>query len=571
VPGPAGIETFAWTGVYDRKPALGRGWRIATPTQFNEIAGQNGTSGSVRELVAISSRLRDGSARIEPMTDIADLVGERLMIGMTGATLTEADVAVFRETRAAGLILYRRNFENPAGLARMLDGLEEALGRRLLVATDHEGGRIVMLGRGTTIFPDNLALGTAGEETFAFKQGLIEGRELRRLGVDLNLGPCLDVLTDRYSPNIGIRSYGKDAGIVSRYGVARVRGMAKGGVSACAKHFPGKGHSPLDAHLRLPTIDSSPEEMRAIHVPPFVAAIAAGIESLMTSHPVYPQLDPGRVPATFSRRIVGDWLRGELGFGGVIVSDDLEMGAVTETCPIGEASVRAAAAGHDLLLVCHTAPAQRAAAAALVDAYRRRQLPLEECEAAAERVRRLRLARTARREGGEPATEPEGRPLARAIATRAVTAVGRGAPDLGRALNGRVHVVFPRFSDLAARITIEPEVTDECAWVRGAFGAVGITPGVSVVGMEPKPEEIDAAAEQAAGADATVLFLFDAHLYPSNRALLDALQARARRLAVALLRDPYDAALLRPGVRGVTAYGFRTCQLEAVVARLAHP
>jgi beta-N-acetylhexosaminidase len=514
--------------------------------------------------------LGQASVRIGGVTDIADLVGERLMIGLAGPTLTDADVAVFRETRAAGLILYRRNFEGPAALAALLDGLESTLGRRLLVATDHEGGRIVMLGRGTTIFPDNLALGTAGDEAFAFKQGLFEARELRRLGVDFNLGPCLDVLTERYSPNIGIRSYGKDPKIVSRYGVARIRGMAKGGLSACAKHFPGKGHSPLDAHLRLPTIDSSPEEMRATHLPPFIDAIAAGIEALMTSHPVYPQLDPSGVPATFSRRIVGDWLRGELGFGGVIVSDDLEMGAVSEACPIGEATVRTAAAGHDLLLVCHTGPAQRAAAAALVAAYRERRLPLDECEAAAARVRRLRLARSARREGGEPAPEPDGRPLAQAIATRAVTEVGRGAPDLSRALNGQVHVVFPRFSDLAPRITIEPEVADERGWVGGVFGAAGITPQVSVVGIEPKPEEIDAAAERAAGADATVLFLFDAHLYPSNRALLDALQARARRLAVVLLRDPYDAALLKPGVRGLTAYGFRKCQLDAVVARLTH-
>jgi beta-N-acetylhexosaminidase len=505
------------------------------------------------------------------VTEIADLVGERLMIGLAGPTLTDADVQVFRETRAAGLILYRRNFEGPAALAILLDSLESALGRRLLVATDHEGGRIVMLGRGTTIFPDNLAMGTAGEEAFAFKQGLYEGRELRRLGIDLNLGPCLDVLTDRYSPNIGIRSYGKDPKIVSRYGVARIRGMAKGGVSACAKHFPGKGHSPLDAHLRLPTIDSSPEDMRAIHLPPFVEAIAAGIESLMTSHPVYPQLDPSGVPATFSRRIVGDWLRGELGFDGAIVSDDLEMGAVSETCPIGEAAVRTAAAGHDLLLVCHTAPAQRAAAAALVAAYREGRLPLAECEAAAARVRRLRLARTARREGGEPEPERDGRPLAQAVATRAVTEVGRGAPDLGRALNGRVHVVFPRFSDLAPRITIEPEVADERGWVHAAFAAGGIVPGVTIVGIEPTPEEIAEAAEQAAAADAAVLFLFDAHLYPSNRALLDAVQSRARRLAVLLLRDPYDAALLAPGVRGLTAYGFRKCQLDAVVARLIHP
>src|SRR5712664_4204453 len=167
------------------------------------------------------------------------------MFGLSGPRLTDADVRLFRDTRAAGLILYRRNFETPEQHGRLLRDLESALGRRLLVATDHEGGRIVMLGRATTIFPDNLALGTAGEEAFAHRQGVFEGRELRRLGVDVNFAPVLDVLTDRYSPNIGIRSYGKDPALVARYGAARIRGLQAAGVSACAKHFPGKGHAPL--------------------------------------------------------------------------------------------------------------------------------------------------------------------------------------------------------------------------------------------------------------------------------------------------------------------------------------
>src|SRR2546426_5456589 len=378
------------------------------------------------------------------------------MFGLPGPTLRDEDVRLFKDTRAAGLILYRRNFQSPAGLLRLLESLEGALGRRLLVATEHEGGRVVMLGGATTIFPDNLAVGAAGEEAFAFRQGLIEARELRRLGVDLNLAPVLDVLTERYSPNIGIRSYGKDPSIVARYGAARIRGMARGGLSACAKHFPGKGHSPLDAHLRLPRIESTWDEMHALHLVPFLEAIAAGIECVMTSHPVYPNLDHSGVPATFSRLIVENYLRGQVGFRGVIVSDDLEMGAVSETCPIGEAAVRTADAGHDLLLVCHPAPAQRAAAAALVDAYRSGKLPTRALEASAQRVRQLRESRGPRTEGGAPAPEPEGAPLAMAMATRAVTIVSPGPATLRRALNGRVTVIFPRFSELAPRITIEP-------------------------------------------------------------------------------------------------------------------
>src|SRR5207247_245909 len=348
------------------------------------------------------------------------------MFGLPGATLRDEDVRLFNDTRAAGLILYRRNFQSSAGLLRLLESLEGALGRRLLVATDHEGGRIVMLGQATTIFPDNLAVGTAGDEAFAYHQGLFEARELRRLGVDVNFAPVLDVLTARYSPNIGIRSYGKDPQVVTRFGIARIKGMQQGGVSACAKHFPGKGHAPLDAHLRLPTIDSSWDEMRATHLPPFVAAVAEGVDCLMTSHPVYPNLDPARIPATFSRRIVHDHLRVEMGFSGVIVSDDLEMGAIGEACPIGEAVVKTAAAGHDLLLVCHTEPAQRAAARALVDAYLSGALPVRDLEAAAGRVGRLRLPRAPRFEGGPPAAEPDAGPLARAIATRAVTVVAPG-------------------------------------------------------------------------------------------------------------------------------------------------
>ena len=492
------------------------------------------------------------------------------MIGLAGSNVRDADIQLFKDTRAAGLILYRRNFESPEQHLAMLAALEGALGQRLLVATDHEGGRIVMLNRGVTIFPDNLATATAGEPAFARRQGLFEARELRRLGVDVSFGPCLDVLTDRYSPNIGIRSYGKDPKVVATYGVARINGMHQGGLSACVKHFPGKGHSPLDAHLKLPTIDSTWAEMHATHLPPFFEAIAAGVECVMTSHPVYPNLDPSGVPATFSRLIVEEYLRGQVGFRGVIVSDDLEMGAVRETTSIGEATVLAAAAGHDLLLVCHTEKAQREAATALGDAYRSGALPLRQLESAAARVRALRERRHARAEGGPPAAERDGRSLASAIATRAVTVVAPGSPDFARALNGRVGVIFPRFSDLAARITIEPEICDERGYIERAFAPGGIAPETLLVGIEPAAEDIAAAGDLAERSDATILFLFDGNLYPSNRALLDMVQKRARALAVVLMRDPYDAALLRPGVLGITAYGFRKCQLDAVIARLIY-
>src|SRR5216684_2447855 len=408
------------------------------------------------------------------------MVGRQLIVGLPGPDATDDDLRLLHDIHAGGLMLYRRNFETPDRFLRFIARLEDGLGRRLLITTDHEGGRIIMLNRGVTIFPDNLTAGTAGGEAMVARQGLIEGRELRRLGVDVNFGPCLDVLTERYSPNIGIRSYGKDPARVSRLGAARIRGMQSTGLSACAKHFPGKGHAPVDAHLGLPVIDSDWGDMHAVHLVPFMAAMEAGVDCVMTSHPLYPNLDPAeRMPATFSKLIVEDYLRGQVGYRGVIISDDLEMGAIAALCPMGEAAVRTAAAGHDLLLVCHTAPAERAAYEAVLAAYRDKTLPLRE-----------------------------------------------------------------------------------------AMAPHGVRPEVTVVGVEPTAEEIEQARAAAAAADATVLFLYDAHLYKSNRALLDACQAGAKRLAVVLMRDPWDAEYLAPGVAALTAYGWRRSQLDAVMARL---
>lgn len=498
-----------------------------------------------------------------------ELVGQRLMFGIPGTTLRPQDVRLFNETKAGGLILYRRNFQSATQLLALLAGLEEALGRRLLIATDHEGGRVIMLGEGVTIFPDNLAGGASREAISAERQGRIEALELRRLGIDLNFAPVLDVLTEAPSPNIGIRSYGKDPGLVARFGAARIRGMQSRGLSACAKHFPGKGHCPLDAHLRLPTIPSTWAEMKRTHLPPFLGAIEAGVDAVMTSHPLYPALDPAPLtPATFSKRIVRDHLRGELGYGGVIASDDLEMGAIAELCPVGEAAVKATEAGHDLLLLCHTEAAQRQACAALREAYRRNRLPLNELEVSVERIQGLRAKRPLRVEGGPPRCEVGGPPLAKAIATQAVTLIQPGPADLKRRFNGTVGVIFPRFSWLADRITIEPALLDEAAYLQGALGRFGVRPEILIVGIEPTEADIERAVGLATRSDVALLFVFDAHLYPSNRRLLERLQEAGRPLAVALLRDPYDAAFLSPGVLGVTAFGFRLCQLDAIIARL---
>jgi beta-N-acetylhexosaminidase len=167
--------------------------------------------------------------------------------------------------------------------------------------------------------------------------------------------------------------------------------MQRHGVATCAKHFPGLGAVPKDPHTHLPTVDLDWVAMRTTHLVPFIAAIEAGVATIMSSHVCYPRLDAlPLTPATFSSRLVRDLLRRELGFHGVVLSDDLEMGALRQLCQIGEAAVRAVEAGHDIVLVCSDLVSQREAFEALRAAYREGRLSLKELERSAERIERLR-------------------------------------------------------------------------------------------------------------------------------------------------------------------------------------
>ncbi|MFA4904174.1 MAG: beta-N-acetylhexosaminidase [Desulfobaccales bacterium] len=501
---------------------------------------------------------------------LEELVGERLVIGIPGTEITPEIVRQFQELHAGGLILYRRNFNSPQQLKKLIGDLEEALGRRLLVTVDHEGGRVIMFRDGITVFPDNLAVGGAGKVDYARQQGEIEAKELRRLGVDVNLAPVLDVLTDAYSPNIGIRSYGKEWRMVAELGAARIAAMQQGRLSACAKHFPGKGHAPVDAHLELPVINSTWQEMEALHLKPFVKAIDIGIDLVMSSHPYYPKLDPyPKMIATFSRRIIYDYLRSELGFKGVITSDDLEMGAVKVLCPIGEAGILAAKAGHDLLLVCHTPQGQKEVYEKLLEAYKGQLLSLQELEASVDRIRRLKSKRKQRFAGGEPGAEPAGAGLAAQICRETVVVLQDERKLLPlKSGEKSIGVIFPQFSRLDANVMIEKEVLDEQEFMRREFQKFGCAPEIQLVSFEPTEAEIQQAVTLAKHSDLTILFCFDAHLYPDNKYLLDAIQAAAKDLVVDLLRDPDDAEFIRKDAACLTDFGWRACQIKAAIEKM---
>jgi beta-N-acetylhexosaminidase len=291
---------------------------------------------------------------------------------------------------------------------------------------------------------------------------------------------------------------------------------------------------------------------------------------VMSSHPYYPNLDPDpQKIATFSRRIIYDTLRQELNFQGVIASDDLEMGAIKAMCPIGEAGVLATQAGHDLLLVCHDLKAQKEVYYKLLEAYRNNHLSMEELEESLERIKQLKSKRETRFAAGEPVPEAAGAGLAEIICRESVRVLQdkRGLLPLGPERQ-KIGVIFPQFSALDAKIMIEKEVLAEKEFLLREFGKFGRNPEIQIVGIEPSDTERQRAVDLATSSDLTILFCYDAHLYPSNQKLLEAVQDAARELVVVLLRDPYDADYIKAGVVCLTDFGWRACQLKAAIERI---
>ncbi len=498
------------------------------------------------------------------MTTLESLIGDTLIFGIPGPRPTLADLRLFRETHARGLILYRINYRSPEQIRSLLRDMEESLGRRLTVTLDHEGGRVVMFPEGLTIFPDNLAFGVANRPSWTAAQGRAEGAELRRLGIDVSFSPTVDVLTRDYSPNIGIRSYGFDPHRVAALATARIRALQRRGVSACAKHFPGLGPATIDPHLDLPVIDVGWRELRKTHLLPFQVAIRAGVQMVMSSHPLYPRLDPApKTPATFSRRLISDLLRREMNFTGVIASDDLEMGALHRLCPVDRAAVLAARAGHDLILCCHRADLQRRVFHGLREAYLSGVLKTRDLELSVERIRTLPSLHRPRFAPGAARPEPDGSRLAREVARTAVTV--RGGPE-SPALPLRARrplIVFPRFAPRASRIMVEPDLIRPLPFLRRSGAAGGGRPRVSLVEMDPTSADVARVAREAARADTAVFFCYDAHLHPGNRRLLRRLESLEIPFVLVLLRDPYDAEFAGPETLVVTAQGYRQCQIAA--------
>ena len=310
------------------------------------------------------------------------------IVGLPGLT-PDPEVLKLIDDGVGGVILFKRNVESPAQLAGLVRSLKTHAGRPLMASVDQEGGRVARLrGAPFTALPPMRTLGAGGELALVERAGRLLAHECRAIGFDIDFAPVVDVDTNPANPVIGDRSFHRDPHQVAKLGVALARGLEAGGVASCAKHFPGHGDTSKDSHLDLPSLPHDLRRLREVELVPFAAYARAGLASVMTAHVIFEALE-AKLPATMSAKVLDGLLRKELGFEGVVVSDDLEMKAVSEHFTIERAVVEGMNAGVDLFLVCHDHRVQRRAISALAKAVEQGQVKRDRLEQARARVAAL--------------------------------------------------------------------------------------------------------------------------------------------------------------------------------------
>lgn len=322
--------------------------------------------------------------------ELSELCGALVVGGMSEASVDRDTARALAEGRRAGVILFRRNTPSVEAVRALAEEITRTstISGGPFVAVDQEGGRVVRIPAPALQLPPMRVLGDIGDAALVLRAARAVAVELRALGVNLDFAPVLDVDTNPDNPVIGDRSFGRDPALVGRLGAAFARGLEDNGVLACGKHFPGHGDTDLDSHLALPVVRADRARLDHVEIEPFRIAKEA-VSSLMTAHVVYEALDPG-VPATQSRTILTGLLRRELGYDGLVFSDDLEMRALADRQAVEESATRAIRAGCDVLLVCKSFELAERAHAALVREAERDAEFRSRCDDARRRSRAVR-------------------------------------------------------------------------------------------------------------------------------------------------------------------------------------
>jgi beta-N-acetylhexosaminidase len=328
--------------------------------------------------------------------EIEKKVAQLLIFGFHGTTLTDEIKELIRSDQVGGIILFSRNMGTKEEILKLnMDLQKEAResGHRdpLFICVDHEHGVVRRLEGGTTVFPGAMLLGATGDPDLSYDTAFATGKELKALGFNWNFAPSVDINNNPENPIIGTRAYSDDPSIVSTFGIAAMKGLQDAGIISSLKHFPGHGDTTFDSHIALPIVPHDMKRLQGVEFQPFQKGINAGADSIMTAHVYFPAIEKkSGWPATLSSAVMTGILREQLGFDGVIVSDNMEMDAISSSIGTARGAVEAIKAGVDMIIVSHQPDLQREVISAVSEAVRQGEISETRFKAALERVQRLK-------------------------------------------------------------------------------------------------------------------------------------------------------------------------------------
>lgn len=499
-------------------------------------------------------------ALLRTMT-VEQKVGQLIMGYFDGPIVTPEVADRIHRLHLGGVILYHGagNIKSPKQVMKLVSDLQHTAKNAgelpLFVAIDQEGGRVVRITEGVTVFPGNMALGATGKPELARQAAQITARELRTLGINVNFAPVVDVNSNPLNPVIGERSFGSSPELVAAFGVAMVSAYQAEGVIATAKHFPGHGDTNIDSHIGLPVVSKPELELYTAELKPFAAMVNAGVPAVMTAHVVAPGLDDTGLPATLSPRILGI-LRQGMGFDGIVFTDSLTMGAIANHWGLEEAAVRAFLAGADVLLLGADKEAgtdiQERVFQALLTAVKAGEIKAERLD---DSVRRILLAKhdysilyspyPVRSEMVQLAL-PEDLAVAEQIAEASITVVRDTYGTLAKIKDRKIAIVWPE--EMKEKIA---PLLKENRWLRPCYLPIGAD-SKEILKLKAK---LEAQAVVIVGS-------YNLHRNPSWRSAIEAFDPH--KTIVVAMGSPYDLMHIPKVGAYIATYGDRPPSLKAL-------
>lgn len=484
--------------------------------------------------------------------DLQEKIGQMIMTGLPSTEVTGEFIRLVEKYKISNVILFDRNIESSGQLRRLCGEIQEVVqrntGHPALIAIDQEGGAVVRMPKDAVNMPGAMALAATGDLRSAYDAGRFAGEELRWLGVNFNLAPVADINSNPANPVIGNRAFGDTPETVTRWLLEMMRGLRDGGVLCAVKHFPGHGDTSVDSHVGLPTVEKSMEELEQVELRPFAAAIEAGTDAVMTTHILFPRLETETLPGTMSGAVLTGLLRKKMGFHGMIITDCLEMGAISHKFGTVEGAFMAVRAGADMLCISHTQDLAAEAAERICAAVRSGEISEERIDEAVEHVLACKHRAAEYAAGTSDVDLAAGRFLAERLVRESLTLVRGELFPLGD---------NPLFLGCYAyRSTLASSSPDRglsfADFMRERFGG-----NAMVTTVDPGEEEIESCVSAAAGHSSVVIGTYNGHMNRGQITLVNRIcrETGTDVLAVAL-RNPYDISLIDRRAVCVAAYEY---------------